>query len=1381
MIQENGKFQVYNELKEIILTSPREQLLPKLKDKFRNAAIEDRATYKRELLKLAQELDIESFHVPIFETLASLNSIWEEHIARKGLIQRFNQKYELGRYKEAARICSDLITQGLDYLDTVDIGEGTLLPLYDEKESKILQFNEQEIRILDLDLNVIHSLDIPQDQSIVDVLTPVKYVHHGVGDNEIDDRLWVLTEDKSSHHRWVIPLAKDQNTLNLQTKIKIVIPAKYAGFNRLSRFQGHLLLVGQQSIIYYRADKGWEQWLTIEDKITCYKQIEEYYWIGSADGHVRIIKKFEHPGVRKSIERLSTIITSITSQEKFVTVASEKELMVTTMEGASIRAQITNDSPIHQIQLLNNEVIVILQNNGRLLGRDIHNGDILWQINLEDRYDLLLNIGNQVYCKKEKGDTNLFVLPDIQEMTQSLKKYKITITEAKIEKDPTAPVHDRIDFHGRGDILEEIKRNPKTLFLISGAPKSGKTSLLYILNDVLVTNSKCCYIDIEQINRKHSKYNEFETSFYDKCLSQHGIPPQDLSTLSVFQKLAEIVKKVRGTKDYCAFCLDNFISPEFDDDSGAEEFNQLFKEMCTHKHIRLILTCSKSKKKENEQYFRDIRSDISIDKEIRHMYLSSFSEEEAKIAIRKIGTLSDQHLMDIYHYTGGFPYLIQFYQGWNPKETNIETYSDSIAKEYKEKIFIYFRELSPNARLILATLIFRDLISKKIDFEKLYKDYPLLSEFIPRDNFTNTLKEIADYSSEFKVECDEDRFKVEIGENPRLFHLTSHHIPWMKALFALFKFSANPCIENAHQIILAVRNLLNIKIEDVEKSDDPSYNRLKDQFKDQFYIREMSEEARGALKIPLTTYIVIPLKPWIKGRTIQYLSSLYALLQECIRRTRKKSGVEGAAAKFYILLFSFSDIPFEELQNEMIGLERISIIDFWKMRDVLLAENPQEKTRDIIFLQLKISERSPYIYAGPVEELFYGRDIEIALVRGLPENIGIFGTRTIGKTSLMLKLYRDLKGRENWRVFALDCGRIGSEKKLLAKLAEKMEIPFRTISNIRKFRQYISKKAEQERVKYLFLLDEVDGLIAYDVQHGEKIFKTFNILRTEPLKSEETAARFVLFGFEEMFNQMKNPTSRLYNFMVFLPLQALAPISAFALVTHPMNNIYVKWKNTEDAQFLVEQCSGHPWLLQAACHTLLKILDQKTEKFDIVERENVNQSLLHDDFRQLCMRPYESISGLDKEPFLQGIHKITTLAALVLHLEKGKKLFSLNDIRGELKTYRVDISPDQMHATITRLCMYGIFRYMGDPDIIMKKEKDNYEKVKEGIQKVSEEMVEKPEEINIKQPEIFDITKGYNLELKYQFAVKIFPQILTANLGGLENCKIVIKKTVKKK
>ncbi|MCK4765422.1 MAG: hypothetical protein KAW12_24685 [Candidatus Aminicenantes bacterium] len=1385
MKKNDEKIDVCGELRELIQSVSREELLPALKDKFRNAAVGDRSAYKQELLKLAQEPDVEPFHVPIFETLASLNAIWEEYIPRKGLVKKFQALYEAEKFEEAGRVYSELISQGLDYVDTIDIGPGTLLPLVDKKAPKLLQFSEWAIRILDLDLNLINQLNIPLTKQILDVLVPV--IDPSDPDvmkkNKTGNRIWALLEDKTSLDREIIPLSEDQK--KLEQELKIEVPKELAGFNRLSRFQGYLMLVGDRSIRYYHQDQGWVQWLTTEAAITCFREIGKYYWFGLADGHVRIVEKVEQ-GVKNAIGPFYSSVRSIGSFKKVVATAAEKKLLRANMEGKSTSEFLKNDSPIRRMLILNENVMVLLQDNGRLLGRDMRHGDILWQINLGEQYDSLVNIENRVYCKKEEGPVKLLFLPDIRELENLLKKQGVTVVEGELERDPSAPVHDPVDFHNRADILEKIKNNPGTIFFVTGAPKSGKTSLLYVLEEVLTADSRFCYIDIKEVNKEISSYNEFETKFYTQCLLQHGIPAEDRRELLAFQKLSVIVNKIRGNKPYCVFGLDNFVKPDFGNALGNGKFDQFIRELCVHKHVRLVITCLRRKQKENQQYFREIHSAASKDKKSSHIDLLPFSED-ARLAIRKVGNFSEQQVGEIYGYTGGFPHLIQLYYGWNPGKTDIETYSNGIAQDDKDKIFAYFRDLNPNACLILATLLFKSLTSKKVNIDKIYGSSPLLAKFVSRDNFKPTMKEISDYGKEFKVVYTDDRFEFEIEGKPGLFYQAAQNIPWVKMLFALYRFSSNPDIKNAHRLVLSYRNLINIKIEDEDKTPESStkskysIKKLIERYKDQFYIREMSKEAREALKIPLTTYILITLKPWNKGKTINDFSSLYASLQEYLRRAQKSAGSAGAAARFYILLFSFGDISFADLEQDLAGFDRISIIDSLKAKEMLLAGSPLEKTRDIIFQQLKISDRSPYIHAGPVEDIFFGRDIEIALVRGLPENIGIFGTRTIGKTSLMLKIYRDLKDVGGWKVFAVDCGRIDSEKKLLTKLSELMEIPIRSISNIRKFKKYITMMAEEGEIKFLLLLDEVDALVQYDVKHREKIFKTFNILRTEPLKHGGTAARFVLFGFAEMFSQMKNPNSRLYNFMVFLPLQALNSESALELVTRPMDNILVKWENMKDAEYLVDQCSCHPWLLQAACHTLLKVLDKDSKKFDIVERRNVDQALLHDDFRQLCLRPYESISRLDKEPVLPGIHKITTLAASLLHLEKGIEQFTLNDIREELVGYGIDVSPDRMQTIIANLCMYGIFKYLGDTDILMKEETNRGKEIREGIQDAKGMMKEKVEEIGVNQPGIFDTQKGITLEFKYQFAVKIFPKILAANLGGLENCRKEIEEAVKRK
>ena len=347
MTPRSDELKIYSELRELILSSERENLLPALKDTFRNAAIEERGDYKRELLRLAQEPDIEPFEGAIFETLASLTAIYEEHIPRKNLLLRFDKLYEAGEYEEAGRVCSDLIAQGLDYIGTVDISEGTILPLHDKKEPLILQFNEDSIIIRDLDLNVLYEVGIPKSLKIIDVLTPLENPQKDAGD--IDTRIWVLTEDKSSSNRLIIPLTKDRNKIDRQSQIEV--PSKFAEYKRLSRFPNHLLLVGEKSIIYHNPDQGWEKWLSTESPITCFEQAGDFFWFGIEKGDIRIVEKFEQQ-VKKSITVFSDPIKSINSYGKSAAVACGKEFLTAAIEGCDVADPFRNDSPISQLLIL---------------------------------------------------------------------------------------------------------------------------------------------------------------------------------------------------------------------------------------------------------------------------------------------------------------------------------------------------------------------------------------------------------------------------------------------------------------------------------------------------------------------------------------------------------------------------------------------------------------------------------------------------------------------------------------------------------------------------------------------------------------------------------------------------------------------------------------------------------------------------------------------------------------------------------------------------------------------------------------------------------------------------------------------------------------------
>jgi hypothetical protein len=442
-----------------------------------------------------------------------------------------------------------------------------------------------------------------------------------------------------------------------------------------------------------------------------------------------------------------------------------------------------------------------------------------------------------------------------------------------------------------------------------------------------------------------------------------------------------------------------------------------------------------------------------------------------------------------------------------------------------------------------------------------------------------------------------------------------------------------------------------------------------------------------------------------------------------------------------------------------------------------------------IFERLSLSERSPYTIAGGVQEMFFGRELEYALIKGISENIGIFGPRTIGKTSLLMKLYHDIKDDSGWMVYALDCARVENEEALLKNLAEKMDVKFSQISDMDKFRKYVTQKTEKEKKQFLFLLDGVDRLIAYDTRNDDKIFRTFNSMCNETLETGEAAARFILFGFREMYEQMKNPESRLYNFMVFLPLKSLDRKSAYQLVTRPMRDIHVKWENEEqDANFLVDQCSGHPLLLQAACHALLQILDNKTDMITIIERKDIDKVFRSDQFQQICLRYYPREFGKprkakgffgilrksirqEEKPFFEDIHKITTLAVVRLFFEEAEESFTLRQIQEELKKHRISISQSRMREIMDRLCLSGTFRLVDEPTVITKKDR-----LDRGQIKIDGTPKDTSWKIKVDTPASYSDKTESAIKFKYEFGIKIFPKLLTANFEGIEKVKQEIEK-----
>jgi hypothetical protein len=268
--------------------------------------------------------------------------------------------------------------------------------------------------------------------------------------------------------------------------------------------------------------------------------------------------------------------------------------------------------------------------------------------------------------------------------------------------------------------------------------------------------------------------------------------------------------------------------------------------------------------------------------------------------------------------------------------------------------------------------------------------------------------------------------------------------------------------------------------------------------------------------------------------------------------------------------------------------------------------------------------------------------------------------------------------------------------------------------------------------------------------------------------------------------------------MVFLPLGSLDKESAFSLVTNPMKGIHIKWKNEDDAYYLIENCSCFPLLLQAACHTLLGILDAKKENNDIIERSDIDSVFTQEKFIHICMRLYDSIvkeskrpKGLlgrlkkplawEREPFFEDIHKITILAAVRLYFEEGKETFTLNEIQDELKNYQIDFSPGLMIKIVDRLRLNGSFHLIGEPSVISK----NHKKIQKGIEQNIRHEENRDERLfmdfRVSNPNIYNEQNETFPKFEYEFGVKILPKLLMAKFDGMENCIKELKTLVAKK
>ena len=384
----------------------------------------------------------------------------------------------------------------------------------------------------------------------------------------------------------------------------------------------------------------------------------------------------------------------------------------------------------------------------------------------------------------------------------------------------------------------------------------------------------------------------------------------------------------------------------------------------------------------------------------------------------------------------------------------------------------------------------------------------------------------------------------------------------------------------------------------------------------------------------------------------------------------------GIVAHFFALIIDFGNNPEMNQQvresaykNDFIVLNRDKI---W---DILAAKSPVQQLTNCILEQIDLVAISPYTVSGPVKrKMFFGRAKEekILLQNIDRNNYALLANRKTGKTSLLNTIYPLLKSLPTYQVFYCDLQVVNNYDIFYQELAlaypelEEEIAKFSHTSPLLLHRLIRNLNQQSNNRKLIFIFDEVDELLAYDLENQEQLFKTFRSL------SQRENIGFIFSGTTTLVKRMRHPHSPLFNFCSPLKIGFLEEKAAEELIRVPMKTLGVKFENESAiVQDLLKLTVGHPNTIQYICDSLIQIINQKQRR--IITEEYVDEVVTSQAF-------YEYFESL-----IWG--QSTALEKLIVYLMWSYQEFTDSELIEEFKRRNIPI--EGVKSSLETLLIYS--------------------------------------------------------------------------------------------
>ena len=385
---------------------------------------------------------------------------------------------------------------------------------------------------------------------------------------------------------------------------------------------------------------------------------------------------------------------------------------------------------------------------------------------------------------------------------------------------------------------------------------------------------------------------------------------------------------------------------------------------------------------------------------------------------------------------------------------------------------------------------------------------------------------------------------------------------------------------------------------------------------------------------------------------------------------------------YFALVIDLRDLPTGDNKQSLKRLAREATHDFIVLdgadiRQLLIARDPARRLVEMILNQVDLTVVSPYVTSGPVpENMFFGRESELkTIVRTVRDtNLAIVVGRKIGKTSVLARVHQHMKDSPEYEPFYLDCQAVHTHADFFSAVDTmwRLALPAHTPEGFRAAGLDLSARHGSRIVVLLF--DEIDDLLRYDIEHGERLFQILRAL------AQESRMRFVFCGEKVLNTALHDPRLVFFNFCNLIQLSYLAREEARRVITDPMQEMGVALEgDIALADRIVELAAGRPNIVQYICQKLIERINARRER--VITRADVTAFSQSAQFAEY----FAEVSWGAASPF----ERLLTL----LMLEKPE--VTLSEMAGTLRTRELRVRPAELDNAFDDLCLVSILRRDG--------------------------------------------------------------------------------------